>query len=188
MIKTFLTKGLLVSGLFVASAACASTAKDKTHKIVSAESSQGYVKPGASVKLRHDFSGKINPGQVGDFSVDLIMPPTDGIVKVSFSGSEGLDVLSGGDTREVSVNKAAFIDETAPLGPQRLQVRAQDDGLYYLNAFVDVIYPNGQKQSRVITMPISVGNGQAKSSAIGVSIDESSGRAIAVMSADETIE
>ena len=182
MIKTFLTKGLLVSGLFVASAACASTAKDKTHKIVSAESSQGYVKPGASVKLRHDFSGKIN------FSVDLIMPPTDGIVKVSFSGSEGLDVLSGGDTREVSVNKAAFIDETAPLGPQRLQVRAQDDGLYYLNAFVDVIYPNGQKQSRVITMPISVGNGQAKSSAIGVSIDESSGRAIAVMSADETIE
>lgn len=194
MIKIIFAKSLLVSTFFIAATACASPAtekietNEKVETTIAAENQYGYSKPGASVKLRHDFDGKINPGQVGSFSVDLIMAPVDGMVRVSFAGSEGLEVLSGGDARETSVTKAAFIDETAPLGDQSLQFRAQEDGRYYINAFVDVVYPNGQKQSRVITMPINVGTGQYKSQSKGVEIDTKSGRGIAVMSAEETIK
>jgi len=171
--------------------ACSSAAQvkaDKPQTIAAAENSQGYSKPGANVKLSHNFSGKMNAGQVGDMTVKFIMPPTDGRVQVSFTATDGLELLSGGDRRETVLTKAAFVDATqAPMAPQFLQFRAQDDGVYYVNAFIDVIYEGGEKRSRVITMPVSVGTGVAKPVNNGVEIDDSSGRAVAVMSADETI-
>jgi len=183
-------------GLFVAitgGAACSSAAQvqqstAKSEIIAAAENSQGYSKPGANVKLSHNFSGKMNAGQVGDMTVKFIMPPTDGRVQVSFTTTDGLELLSGGDLRETVISKAAFLDAGQDaVRPQYLQFRAQEDGLYYVNAFVDVIYEGGEKRSRVITLPVSVGSGVAKPVNNGISLEDSGGRAVAVMSATETI-
>ena len=166
---------------------CSSATADKPTTVAAAETVEGYAKPGASVKLRHDFSGKLNPGQVGDMSLDLIMPPTDGTVRVSFSGTNGLDILSGGSAEETVLQKAAFTDETAPMAPKQLQFRALEDGVYYINAFIDVTSEQGLVRSRVITIPVNVGSAQSKPVNNGVSVDDSSGRAIAIMQAEETV-
>lgn len=181
----------LVSGIACSSAAqVKDSAQAKPQTIAAAENSQGYAKPGADVRLSHDFSGKLNPGQVGNMNVKFIMPPTDGRVRVSFTATEGLDILSGGNLKETALSKAAFISpDQSPMAPQFLQFRAQEDGVYYVNAFIDVFYAGGQKRSRVITMPISVGSGiSSKPVNNGVSLEESGGQTIAVMSASETIE
>jgi len=188
MTKNIFTKGFAISAIVLASVACTSAATEKADIISTAANAQGYSKPGADVKLRHNFDGKLNAGQVADFSVDLLMPPTDGVVSVSFTSTEGLDLLSGGSKSETTVSKAAFIDEAAPITPKRLQFRALEDGVYYVNAFIDVEYPNGQKRSRVITLPVNVGVAQAKPVNNGVKVETTSGRAIAVMEASETIE
>lgn len=166
---------------------CSSAVVDKPTTIAAAESAQGYAKPGASVKLRHDFSGKLNAGQVGDISMALIMPPTDGKVSISFSSSDGLDILTGESGSDAQLQKAAFTSEAAPMAPQQLQFRALEDGVYYINAFIDVTHEQGQKRSRVITIPVKVGTGEPKPVNNGVSIDDASGRSIAIMSADETV-
>ncbi|MEP6343098.1 MAG: hypothetical protein ABJ275_07260 [Maricaulaceae bacterium] len=166
---------------------CSSAVVDKSTTVAAAETAQGYVKPGASVKLRHDFSGKLNAGQVGAMSMDLIMPPTDGKVSISFSSSDGLDILSGKSGSDAQLQKAAFTNEAAPMAPQQLQFRALEDGVYYINAFIDVTHEQGQKRSRVITIPVKVGTGTLKPVNNGVSVDDSSGRSIAIMSADETV-
>jgi len=190
--KSSLILFLAAMGSFACSSAAQvkSDVKIKPQTIAAAENSQGYTKPGANVKLSHDFNGKLNPGQVGDMTVKFIMPPTDGRVRVSFSSTDGLDILSGADVRETAVSKAAFISpDQSPMAPQFLQFRAQEDGVYYVNAFIDVFYAGGQKRSRVITMPVSVGTGiSSKPVNSGVSFEDSSGRTIAVMSASETID
>lgn len=169
--------------------ACASAAQVKQDTLIAAENSQGYSKPGASVRLSHNFSGKINPGQVGDMTVNFIMPPTDGRVQVSFAATDGLDLLSGGDKRETLLQKSAFANtQQPPMAPQFLQFRAQNDGVYYVNAFIDVFYEGGQKRSRVLTIPVSVGTGASKPINTGIELDNSSGRNIAVMRASETID
>jgi hypothetical protein len=130
----------------------------------------------------------MNAGQGGDMTVEFIMPPTDGRVQVSFSATEGLELLSGGDMRETALTKAAFLTpETSPMAPKFLQFRAQEDGVYYVNAFIDVIYEGGEKRSRVITLPVSVGTGVAKPVNNGIRYEQSGGRAVAIMSADETV-
>jgi len=187
---------LILSLTAMGSVACSSATQVKSDTnvkpqiIAAAENSEGYSKPGANVKLSHDFSGKLNPGQVGDMTVNFIMPPTDGRVRVSFSATDGLDLLSGADMKETTVSKAAFISpDQSPMAPQFLQFRAQEDGTYYVNAFIDVFYAGGEKRSRVITMPVSVGTGiSSKPVNNGVSFEDSNGRRIAVMSASETIE
>ena len=166
---------------------CSSAVADKPTTIVAAQTAEGYTKPGASVKLRHDFSGKVNAGQVGNMSLDLIMSPTDGTVTVSFSSTDGLDILSGGDVSETQIKKAAFTDETAPMAPRQLQFRALEDGVYYINAFIDVTSEQGQTLGRVITIPVNVGTAVRKPSNQDLTIDESSGRSIVTMSADETV-
>ena len=167
---------------------CSSAVADKTTTIVAAQTVEGYTKPGASVKLRHDFSGKLNAGQVGNMSLDMIMPPTDGTVKVSFSSTDGLDILSGGDVSETRITKSAFTSEAAPMAPRQLQFRALQDGVYYINAFIDVTSEQGQTLGRVITIPVNVGTAVRKPSNQDVAIDESSGRSIVIMSAEETVD
>ena len=166
---------------------CSSAAADKPTTIAAAQTLEGYSKPGASVKLRHDFSGKLNAGQVGNMSLDLIMPPTDGTVKVSFSSTGGLDILSGGDVGETRIKKEAFINEDAPMAPRQLQFRALEDGAYYINAFIEVTSEQGQTLGRVITIPVIVGTAVRKPSNQDLTIDDSSGRSIVIMSADETV-
>lgn len=188
MTKHIFTKSLIISSMVVFGAACTSAATEKADIISAAANEQGYSKPGADVQLRHNFSGKLNAGQVADFSVDLVMPPTDGVVSVSFTSTKGLDILSGASQSKTTISKASFKDGASPITPKRLQFRALEDGVYYVNAFIDVEYSNGQKRSRVITMPVNVGAAQAKPVNNGVKVETSSGRAIAVMDASETIE
>lgn len=167
---------------------CSSAVADKPTTTVAAQTVEGYAKPGANVKLRHDFSGKLNAGQVGNMSLDLIMPPTDGTVKVSFSSTDGLDILSGGDVSETRIKKAAFTSEATPMAPRQIQFRALEDGVYYINAFIDVTSEQGQTLGRVISIPVNVGTAIRKPSNKGLTIDESSGRSIVIMSADETVD
>ena len=166
---------------------CSSAVADKPAKVAAAETVEGYAKPGASVKLHHDFNGRINPSQVGDMSIDLLMPPTDGTVRVSFAGTDGLEILSGGSVSETQIQKAAFTSEAAPMAPKRLQFRASTDGVYYINAFIDVISESGETRSRVITIPVNVGTAVRKPANNGATIDNSTGRPVSVMSADETV-
>ncbi len=180
---------LSLSIALLGSANYASATQVKSETIVAAENSQGYSKPGANVRLSHNFSGKLNAGQLGDMTVNFIMPPTDGRVEVSFSATNGLELLSGGDKRTTVLSKSAFVDpNNAPMAPQYLQFRAQEDGVYYVNAFIDVFYDADFKQSRVITMPVKVGSGVAKPVNNGITLDDSSGQTIAIMSASETIK
>ena len=78
---------------------------DKTWTLVKAENQNGYSKPGANVALRHNYYGHTAPKQIGYISIDLVMPPTDGVVTVSFSGSKGLTLLSGAEQQTWQVNK-----------------------------------------------------------------------------------
>ena len=167
---------------------CASAASNAGKTLVKAEAQNGYTKPGASVALRHDYKGQTSPGQRGEMTVDVIMQPTDGIVSVSFSASEGLSLLSGADAQTFQVSRDDFSDNGSPLGERKLSFRADEDGRYYVSAFVSITDPSGITQSRVVAMPVPIGTGVVKAKTNGVlGTDTQSGRAIIIMEAEETV-
>ena len=154
--------------------------------LVDGANHKGYLKPGASVALQHDFSGKIDAGELGEMTVDLVMQPKDATVSVYYTATDGLNLLSGGEQRTIDVSASDFDNGSSPLGSQTLRFRAAVDGRYYINAFIDVTHPNGQKLGRVLTMPVYVGTAPAKVKSQKI-IKQKSGRSIIVMPAKETV-
>ena len=154
--------------------------------LVDGTNAKGYAKPGASVALRHDFSGKIDPGQLGEMTVDLVMQPIDGTVSVNYTASKGLNLVSGGDRSSFDVKAEDFKGGASPFESQTLRFQTSENGRFYINAFVDVTRANGQTRGRVLTVPVTVGTGVNLSKPQNL-IQQSSGRAIVVMPAEETV-
>ena len=154
--------------------------------LVDGTNHKGYLKPGASVALRHDFSGRIDAGKLGEMTVGLVMQPKDAEVSVYYTATDGLSLLSGGELRTTHVSVSDFENGASPLDSQALRFRAAEDGRYYINAFVRITHPNGQSLGRVLTVPVYVGTAPAKAKSQKI-ITHSSGRSIIVMPAKETI-
>lgn len=154
--------------------------------LVDGANHKGYFKPGASVALQHDFSGRIDAGELGEMTVDLVMQPKDAEVSVYYTATDGLNLLSGGERRTTHVSVSDFENGASPLGSQALRFSAAEDGRYYINAFVRITHPNGQSLGRVLTVPVYVGTAPAKAKSQKV-ITQSSGRSIIVMPAKETV-
>jgi len=129
-------------------------------------------------------------GDLGEMSIDVVIPPTDAIVTVSFTASDGLSLVSGGELETVQVTREAFANNGSPIQTRKLQFRANEDGRYYITAFVSVAGASGIKQSRVVGVPVPIGTGQSvKKQPEGIlTKSQETGRSIIVMDANETIE
>lgn len=125
----------------------AAAEKDMHH----AENSQ-YMKPGAPVRMSHDFKGFVTPGSSGTVNVSFISEQKGGTMAVQ-TASEG----------NLSLRREAAVPQEFEMklsGQQSFSIpfSTQAPGVQYINLMVTTTDAGGQTLGRAFSIPIQVGD------------------------------
>ncbi len=142
---------------------------------------QATVKPGANISLQSVFPKPMVSGTYQTVQLELSEGYQDGVMTVSIEPSEGLTLFGG-------INSKTFSLSNTSLHIWDVDVKADADGVYFLNVFSQA---NGQGRS--FSVRLDVGDRSAISQK---SLDDampadgtlSDGGEIRILDADETIQ
>jgi len=126
-------------------------AKEKRH----AEQSQ-YIKPGAPVRMSHNFKGFVTPGSNGNVQVKFTSKQQGGTMSVQMSSEGGLAMSN----KAAQQNFEMKSDNGLALSEQTLDIpfSTQAPGLKYINIVVNTMDASGQSLGRAFSIPIQVGD------------------------------
>lgn len=122
-------------------------AKEKHHN----ETSQ-YIKPGAPVRMSHDFKGFVTPGSNGSVNVSFKSEQKGGTMSVQTSSEGNLSLR-----REVALPQE-FEMKLSEQQSFDIPFTAQAPGLQYINVMVSTTDAGGQTLGRAFSIPIQVGD------------------------------
>jgi len=109
-----------------------------------------YQKPGASVRLHHDYDGSSVPGEAESVRLQFSHSYSEGLLRVSLQPEEGLQLLSGEGPYEFPL--------AAQSNPEaQVSVVAEVPGRYHLKIFADVLLPDGGIERRVLGLAFDFG-------------------------------
>ena len=143
-------------------------------------SSQGYLKPGASVRFEHDYDGVTGVGEQEAIQLSFNEHYTSGILSISIVADNGLLINSGTLTQSFSMGKADSWDIP-------LVVSANEDGKYYLKIFADIEHGSAQHEKRAFDLAINVGDTKANASETKTMKETASGETLIILPVTETI-
>lgn len=110
-----------------------------------------WRKPGADISIvSREFVG-LNPGEIKDFSVDLLAADQTGQLTIELQPEKGLQLLSG--QQHFVFNLADSSAITLPV-----QLRAAQAGSWVLNVIATITDAEGHASSRALALIVQVGN------------------------------
>lgn len=112
------------------------------------------VKPGASVTVTHELSGKTEAGQNGSAKISLYEGYPGGAMIVKATGSEGLDVFGAGATSRFDMASGTGHDFA-------VSYRAETDGVYYINLMATAEPEGGKTEIRAHSIRVEIGDWQS---------------------------
>lgn len=115
--------------------------------------SKPQPKPGAQIALVENQVFLIEPGEQSNITLRLYSPQQSGQLRVTVSGSEGLNILSGATEQE-------FLLSPDHVYELPLQVLAEQSGRYYAHVKA-VIENDARPQARVVSAIVEVGKSLA---------------------------
>lgn len=125
-----------------------SSIKDKGHH---SHTSHNYQKPGANVRLTHNYDGATNAGEVENLSLIFTEQYSSGQMYIQLKPDKSLDIDP--ETKEfifsMEGNKTHNID---------LSIRANSKGKHLLNIFASVMDDSGRLSNRVMAIAFYVGD------------------------------
>ncbi len=153
------------------------------HDTSTTHAAEGYAKPGAALRLAHDFEGNFAPGEVATVRVKLMDEYDAGILSVNVLDGDGVRILS--DMRhlkfQMTGNSVHEFD---------VQFAALEDADGYINILSTVELPDGSVLMRQHGISLKSGDGlvDQPKNAMGEDTDQPvSTGGIVVMDAEETV-
>lgn len=139
------------------------------------------VKPGAALEFSSQIDGDLIVGTYTDIEVTISPAYTAGMLQVTATGTEGLDILASNTqlSHDMATGRAVW----------RLAVRPKDDGLHYLNIMATVSgLPTDEPTARAFSIAVDPGTkSEARDDGNKPTIVETDSENLAVFDADETI-
>ena len=133
-----------------------SSVNDKDHHT---HTSHNYQKPGANVRLTHNYDGATNAGEVENLSLTLIEQYSSGQMYIQLKPDTSLAIEP--ETKEfifsMEGNKSHNID---------LSIRANSNGKHLLNIFASVMDNSGRVSNRIMAIAFYVGDKNLEQSKI----------------------
>lgn len=142
------------------------------------EFSANYQKPGAAIRLNHNYDGRTEPGETENLTLVFADGYDAGTLAVTVDSDEGL---------VYSLNSASAFDlQSSDRHEMEISLSAQTSGRYYLRIFVEVLLPDGQIDRRVFGLALQVGDSQNKETVKGGAETDFRGEELIILPAEES--
>ena len=151
-----------------------------SHKATKDNLHRPTIKPGADVSIKSVLPKSMISGEFQTVKLELMEGYQEGVMTVSIEPSEGLTLFAGSNSKTFNLSNP---------GPHMwdLDVKADSDGVYFLNIFAQA---GGQARSFSVRLNIGVGEALSKEmfdEAMPADGELTDGGKIRVLEADETI-
>lgn len=180
-LKLFAISSALLLGLTACAASVEEAAADKatvenvTGKVLAPMST---VKPGANVSLNTTLPKSMVPGAFQTVKLQLIEGYTEGNLNVSIEPSDGLRLFGAAGSKTFDMGRTNSHDWD-------VDVKAETDGVYFLNVFAEAM---GQPRSFSVRVNIGQVTQKMFDDAMPADGELVDGGKIRVLEADETIK
>ncbi|MEO1405053.1 MAG: hypothetical protein AAFV54_01000 [Pseudomonadota bacterium] len=148
----------LLTGLLVTVISCSAGHEEYHHETIGhshdGASHSATAKPGANVRFETELREPLSPGDAGALEVTMIEGHSSGIMTVTASAGEGLDMLT-------TIDEATFDVADGDTHSWTVYFDTETEGKYYLNLRASVKTPIG-RLTRSYAAPIIVGDPDAK--------------------------
>lgn len=139
-----------------------------------------YQKPGAAVRLKHNYDGHSNIGEPEQVRLSFIESYYTGVLNVELKADQGLIITP-------SVNSYSFPMQSENFHSLDINVIPKTDGKHYLKLFVSAAESDGSTKHRVFAIAFYVGDSFLPSKSRESQQDKSSGETMIFLPSEETV-